>query len=96
MLAHIDALVGEAWRNRRGFFFGLVQQGEELFNGGHGDVSAVVPCEKGLPIVEQAMPAISHGETTGAHIRAVWGMRTLPFKSRKKIAEAILKNNYPG
>lgn len=48
MQAYIYAFVGEAGRDGRGFFFGFREEYGEFFDGGHGDVAAVVAGEEGL------------------------------------------------
>ena len=76
--AYVDAFVGEAWRDSRALFFSLAQQDRELLDGGHGDISPVVACQKGLSTCE-----------TAATYRLPHKL-TLPFRSRKKTADAIV------
>lgn len=40
--------MGETGRHGGAFFFGVTEEDREVFDGGHGDVSAVVSGQKGL------------------------------------------------
>ena len=45
---YVDTLVREAGRYGRGFFFSFAKEDGELLYRGHGDVPAIVACQKGL------------------------------------------------
>lgn len=45
---NVDALIGEAGRDSRAFFFGFGEEDWELFDGGHGDIASVIASKKGL------------------------------------------------
>lgn len=47
-VAYVYAFIGETGRNGGGFFFGFGEEDGEFFNGGHGDVAAVIAGEEGL------------------------------------------------
>ena len=46
--AYVDSFGREAWWNRRGLFFGVVEEDWEVFDGRHGEVSTVVAGKEGL------------------------------------------------
>ena len=48
MPAYVDALVGEAGRYGRGFFFGVGEKDGKLVNRRHWDVSTVVSSKESL------------------------------------------------
>lgn len=76
---YVDAFVGEAWRDSGALFFGFTQQDRELLHSGHGNISSVVARQKGLSLCQ----------TTATY--AVPHKLTLPFRSRKNTADAILE-----
>jgi hypothetical protein len=74
---HVDSLIRETRRNSRRLFFGFGKENGEFFNSGHREITPIVSSKKGLDISVSRL------------IRRERLTLTLPFKSRKKRAEAM-------
>jgi hypothetical protein len=84
--------VGEAGRYSRGFFFGFTEEDGELLYRGHGDIPAIVTGQKGLYELLVSCPTGIDQQlqkTQLSELRDQQDPRTLPFKSRKKRADAM-------
>lgn len=87
--SYVDTLVGEAWWNGGGFLFGFAKEDRELLDGGHGDITAVVSGQQGLSSnIKSATHPISG--------RQLCSGRTLPLRSRKKSADAMVMSGLGG
>lgn len=79
--SHVDALVGEAWGDGRGFLLGLAEKHGELLDGGHGDVTAVVSRKERLALEVEEEDGGRHGERLvagpgrGLRSESGWGLR---------------------
>lgn len=75
-VTYIDALIGKTWWDGRALFFRIAEQYRKSINCAHGNVSSVISGKKGLNML------VTWRSTEQ-------GLRTLPLRSRKKIADAI-------
>ena len=91
---YIDSFVGETRWNSGTFFFSIGEKGWEFFYRWHRDVTAIVAGKKGLDkryIVSQGPEYASDMALQFAtQIAVLTRDLTLPFKSRKNNAEAIV------
>jgi hypothetical protein len=84
--------VGEAGRYSRGFFFGFTEEDGELLYRGHGDIPAIVTGQKGLYELLVSCPTGIDQQLQKTQLSELSDQqdpRTLPFKSRKKRADAM-------
>lgn len=75
---YVDAFMREAWRYRRALFLGIAEEDWELLDGGHGNVAPIIPRKEGLQAINNPRVLVAPS----------WP--TLPFRSRKNIADAMV------
>jgi hypothetical protein len=77
-VAYVDSFVRETWWNGGAFFFCITQKYRKFLNSRHGDVSSIVPSQKGLILTSEMITLHTAREPT------------FPLRSRKKTAEAMM------
>ena len=82
--AYVYAFVGETGRDGGALFFGFGEEDGEFLDGRHGDVAPVVAGEECLYLL------LLTKMKSSLECRL-----TLPFRSRKKTAEAIVEGGLP-
>ena len=81
---------GEAGGYGGGFFFCVGEEGGEVFDGGHGDVAAVVAREEGFAFEVEEEDCGGHDEAVGVEIGICWVRREGGDWSREVWLEVVL------
>lgn len=77
--------------DRRAFFFGFTKEKGEVLDGGHGNVPTVVAGQKGLTVSRRRCQLkASQGINGRSKDSEKKKKHTLPFRSKKKMADAMV------